>query len=177
MFSNNSKHFSYFQETPEEEEEACRPPAPSKLRKMLYMCKVKGCDHAPFTNKHSLATHVIVTHKKEGSKCHINGKMMSKYHFPQHFDHHNLNKRFQCKQKLPGGDVCGRSYKQKSALIRCLREKHHIMSIESAHVKITSGQKVGYETAWDFEVEEEELELRMEQVNALVRDFGEIICE
>ena len=79
--------------------------------------------------------------------------------------------------KVARGDVCGRSYKQKSALIRHFREKHHIMSIESAHVKITSGQKVGYGTAWDFEIEEEELELRMEQVNALERDFGEIICE
>ena len=102
---------------------------------------------------------------------------MSKYHLAQHLDCHTLAKRFQCKHKLPRGDVCGRSCKQKSALIRHIREKHYIKSIESAQVKITSGKKAGYQMSGDYEVEAEELDLRVEQENTLVGKYGEIIYE
>ena len=100
---------------------------------------------------------------------------MSKYHLRGHLDHHPCTKRFQCKQKLPRGGVCERSYKQKSALIRHLREKHGVRTLEGANVKITSEKQVDYETSGDFEIEEEILEMRVEQVNSLARDFGEII--
>ena len=143
----------------------------------MYKCKIKECNQAPFTNKHSLATHLMVTHKKEGSKCQICGKVMSKYHLSGHLDHHTLTKRFQCKEKLPRGVVCERSYKQKSALIRHLRDKQRVKSLQSAIVNIASVKKVHYETAGDYEVEEKEEELRAEQVNELVGEFGEIIYQ
>ena len=44
-------------------------------------------------------------------------------------------------------------------------------------MKITSGKKVGYKTTGDYEVEIEELELRVEQFNTLVEKYGEIIYE
>ena len=112
-----------------------------------------------------------------GSKCPICSKVMSKYHIAQHLDRHTLAKRFQCKQKLPRGDVCERSYKQKSALVCHLREKHNIKSIESAKIKIVEGKRVGYETLGHYEVEVEEMELRWEQVNSLVEKYGEVIVE
>ena len=83
----------------------------------------------------------MVTHKKEGSKCQICGKVMSKYHLSCHLNHHTLTKRFQCKKKLPRGVVCERSYKQKSALIRHLRDKHRVKSLQGANVKIASVKK------------------------------------
>ena len=136
---------------------------------MFLKCKIKGCEHAPFTNKHSLATHIIVTHKKKGTKCHFCNKIMSKYHLHGHLDCHTLTKRFQCKQKLPRGGVCGRSYKQKSALIRHLREKHGVRTLEGANVKFTLEKQVDYETSGDFEIEEKILEMRVEQVNSFRR--------
>ena len=78
---------------------------------------------------------------------------------------------------MPRGDVCERSYKQKSALVRHLREKHNIKSIEAAHIKIMEGKRVGYETSGDYAVEVEEMELRVEQVNSLVEKYGEVIIE
>ena len=161
---NITKHFQtilniflYFQRTSKETEE------PETPQKKMYKCKIKGCNHAPFTNKHSLATHLMVTHKKEGSKYQICGKVMSKYHLSGHLDCHTLTKRFQCKEKLPRGVVCKRSYKEKSALIRHLRDKHMVQSLQGANVKITSIKKVDYETAGEYELEEEKEELRADK--------------
>ena len=102
---------------------------------------------------------------------------MSKYHISGHLDRHTLTKRFQCREKLSRNVVCDRGYKQKSVLIRHLKEKHGSKSLEVANVFITSEKQVSYETAGDYELEEEEEELRAEQVNALVDDFGEIIYQ
>ena len=140
-FSNNFEHFLYFQRTLEDVKlgqvgaTATQTRRGEAARKKMYKCRIPGCDHTPFINKHSLVTHLMVTHKKEGSKCQICGKVMSKYHMSGHLDHHSLSKRFQCKEKFPGGAVCERSYKQKSALVRHLKEKHQ-KSLQSARVHI-----------------------------------------
>ena len=121
-----------------------------------------------------MATHLMVTHKQEGSKCQICGKVMSKYHMSDHLDHHSLSKRFQCKEKLPGGAVCERSYKQKSALVRHLKEKHQ-KSLQSAHVHIK--KNVQYETTGDYQDIEGEERMRAEQINHLVGEYGEVVYQ
>ena len=50
-------------------------------------------------------------------------------------------------------------------------------SLQGANVKIASVKKVHYETTGDYEVEEKEEELRAEQDNELVGEFGEIIYQ
>ena len=128
-------------------------------------------------NKHSLATHLTVVHKKEGSKCQICGKVMSKYHLSGHLDKHILTKRFQCREKLSRNVFCESSYKQKSALRRHLRQKHEGKSLEVASVEIRGEEQVTYETSSDYEIEEEDEEFRAGQIDALVEDFGEIIYQ
>ena len=63
---------------------------------------------------------------------------MSKYHISHQLDKQTLIKRFQCREKLSRNVVCDRSYKQKSALIRHLKEKHEGKSLEVADVFIAS---------------------------------------
>ena len=99
---------------------------------------------------------------------------MSKYHMSGHLDHQSLSKRFQCKEKLPGGTVCERSYKQKSALVRHLKEKHQ-KSLQSAHVHIY--KNVRYETTGDYQDIEGEERMRAEQINHLVGEYEEVIYQ
>ena len=164
------------------QEDEQQPPAAQtkqseKALKKLYKCKIKGCQHAPFMNKHSLATNLMVVHKKEGSKWQIYGKVMSKHHISGHLDKHTLSKRFQCRERLSRNVVCDKNYKQKSASIRHLKEKHSGKCIEAANVVIRSEEQVRYETAGDYELEEEDEEQRAEQINALVEDFREVVYQ
>ena len=148
-----------------------------KALNKLYKCKIKGCQHAPFMNKHSLATHLTMVHKKEELKCQICGKVMSKYHISGHLDKHTWSKRLQCKERLSRNVVYDKNYKQKSTLIRHLKEKHGGKSIEAANVVIRSEKQIRYETAGDYELEEEDEEQREEQINALVEDLGEVVYQ
>ena len=68
--------------------------------------------------------------------------------------------------------VCERSYKQKSALVRHLKEKHH-KSLEVARVNIQ--KNVQYETSGDYHEDEEGM--RVEQINELVGEYGKVIYQ
>ena len=91
-----------------------------------------------------------------------------------HLDRHSLSKRFQCKEKLPGGVVCERSHKQKSALVRHLKEKHQ-KSLQSARVHIL--KNVRYETTDDYQDIEGEEGMRTQQINHLVGEYREVIYQ
>ena len=56
-------------------------------------------------------------------------------------------------------------------------EKHGKKNIEAANVKILDEKEAEYETAGDFECLEEMQTLRVETINELTEQFGEIIYE
>ena len=115
----------------------------------------------------------MITHKKEGSKYQICGKVISKYHISSHMDKHTLSNRFQCKEKISKGVTCNKSYKQKSALIRHLSTKHNKSSLEVARVVIKEKKDVVYETPGDYYYITETQQEKADNINALVEMFGE----
>ena len=75
---------------------------------------------------------------------------MSKYHLSGHMDKHSTKKRFECHEKILKNLKCKKAYKQKSALVRHMLEKHGKKNIESANVKILDEKEAEYETTGEF---------------------------
>ena len=143
-------------------------PQGGKPMKKKYKCMVHGCDHDTFQTKHALATHLLVFHEKKRSLCQI-----CKYHLFGNMDKHCVTKRFEYHEKISKNVKCTKAYKQKSALLWHVAEKHGKKSIEVANVKIIDKAQAVYETTRDFKYLSEEQALRMEIINELVEQFGE----
>ena len=81
----------------------------ARVLKQKFRCKVKGCNHAPFTIQYGLAQHIVTKHEKQGSICAICGCIMSEHYLEGHFDTHRLSNRYICKEKRDG-EVCNKDY-------------------------------------------------------------------
>ena len=149
---------------------------PQKALQKKYKCRIQGCTHPAFKTRHSLATHLKVYHKKQGSKCCICSKIMSKYHLAGHLDKHTLSQRHFCKEQI-GKVNCNKSYQQKSALICHLLEKCYKSSQKTANVFIKGERDVAYELAKEYKYVAGSIQEKAEMINQLVESYGEEIYE
>ena len=100
--------------------------------------------------QYSLAQHVVIKHKKQGSICAICGHIMSEHHLEGHFDTHCLSNRYICKEKKRDGVVCNKDYHQKQGLVRHLNIVHHQKSFDTSKVKVLDKKECVFETKDDY---------------------------
>ena len=97
-------------------------PGQVPLKKRYHCTK---CVHPPFQTKYGLTQHISIKHESNRMECDICGKKMTAYHLLDHRDSHSLSDRYVCEEKVSKmRKACGKSYKQKSGIVRHLKNAH-----------------------------------------------------
>ena len=133
---------------------------------MKKIFKCAKCNHPPFQTKNGLAQHISIYD--------ICGKTMSVHHLPDHKDSHSLRDRYICQEKVAStGKACQKSYKQKSGIVRHLKNVHKGKSFLSARLKIIDRKDLQYETKDNYAWKDQKKDLLADEVARLVETYVE----
>ena len=137
----------------------------------VYKCT--ECSHPSFQNKYSLAEHISVKHEAQESQCNICLEMMSPHHLADHRDKHSINDRYICKEKLPAGQTCLKTYKQNLGIVRHLKNTHKGKSFGLARLDIIDRKDLKYITKEEYAQEHQVRDMVADEVARLVETYGE----
>ena len=99
---------------------------------------------------------------------------MSVHHLPDHKDSHTLRDRYICQEKVAStGKACQKSYKQKSGIVRHLKNAHKGKSFSSARLKFIHRKDLQYKMKDNYTWEHQEKDLAVDDVVRLVETYGE----
>ena len=87
---------------------------------------------------------------------------------------HSLRDRYICQEKVVNtGKACKKSYKQKSGIVRHLKNAHKGKSFSSARLKIIDRKDLQYKMKDNYAQEHQEKDLVVDEVVRLVETYGE----
>ena len=98
---------------------------------------------------------------------------MASHHLEGHMNVHAISFKFTCEEKVKKtGEKCGKKFKQKPGILRHVKQVHAKL-YSMAKVKVLEKSEMQFETREDYGLHHEEKGMEMEQVDQLVKEYGE----